>query len=546
MNIWTVLLDILILLLAATVLGGLFERFRQNAIIGYLLAGALVGPHAMDLMPDRAAIISIAELGVALLLFMIGLEFSWRRLKSLGAIAFGGGMAQVAATMAITAGFCMAFGLGLSESFIIGAIVALSSTAIVMRILAERSEIDSFHGRNALGILLLQDIAVVPLVLIVTLLTEEGTVAQMALSMGKALAAALLIGVALYFILGRVIPWVLGRKEAMANRDLPVLIAMIVAVGGAWGSHAVGLSPILGAFVGGVILAESPFAIQVRSDVAPLKTLFVTLFFSSIGMLTNPGFVWEHLLLIITLMVVVIIGKLLIITGILWLFKAPLSQSAATGLCLSQIGEFSFVIVDVARSGGVIGGQRFEIIIAVIVGTLFLTPYMVGFAAKLERMVDKEPDDLDGGESGLRSAHAPDVVIIGFGPAGQAVAEQMLHEGAPTTVIDLNSSMFQKAESMGFIPVIGDASHAEVLIHAGVASAHLVAVTIPDPKLVTLTVAQIRHIAPKTRIIARARYSRFRDDIANAGADLVVDEEMEVGLRVASDLRRIMRNSPEE
>ncbi|MDH5510178.1 MAG: cation:proton antiporter [Nitrospinota bacterium] len=546
MDIWTALLDVMILLLAAALLGALFERFRQNAIIGYLLAGALVGPHAFDLMPDQAAIMSIAELGVALLLFMIGLEFSWRRLKNFGVIAIGGGAAQVAVTITITAGLCMTFGLPPVESVIIGAIVALSSTAIVMRILAERTEIDSLHGRSALGILLFQDIAVVPLVLVITLLVEKGTMEQLVWSMGRALTMAIVIGIALYIALGQVIPWALGRKEVTANRDLPVLLAMVVAVGCAWGSHAVGLSPILGAFVGGVILAESPFSIQVRSDVAPLKTLFVTLFFASIGMLTNPGYVLENLFIILALVIAVITTKLLIVTGVLWLFKTPLHLAAATGICLSQVGEFSFVIMDVAHSGGVITGERFEIIIAVIVGTLFFTPYMVGYAPWLGRILDRKSSAPGAEKSYTENIIATNVVIVGFGPAGQAVAEELLAESIPAMVIDLSKGLASKANQMGFTSIVGNATQAEVLHQAKIASCKLVIITVPDPMLTMQVVAQVRSIAPVTHIIARARYSRFHADIANAGADVVIDEEKEVGLQIAAELRRIMTTSSEE
>ena len=539
MNVWTVSLDILILLSAAAVLGGLFERFRQSAILGYLLAGVLAGPHALDLMPDRAAIASIAELGVALLLFMIGLEFSWRRLKNMGATAIGGGAVQVTSTLAVTMGLLLVLGLGPAEAFIIGSMAALSSTAIVMRLLTDRTEVDSPHGRNALGILLFQDIAVVPLILMVTLLTEEGDASQLLLSMGKATGAAIGLGLGLYALLGYVIPALLGRKETAANRDLPVLIAMIVSVGCAWGSHALGLSPVLGAFVGGVILAESPFAVQVRSDVAPLKTLFVTLFFASIGMLTNPGFVWSNFFTIAGLVALAALLKLVITFASLRLFQAPMGHAAATGLCLAQIGEFSFVIAELGRNGGAIGAERFELIIAVIVGTLFLAPYMVAMAPRLGRFLVEASMDGDGAGQG-HEGFSPHVIIIGFGPAGKSVAEALRDEEAPTVVVELNSNLVKIAEAMGLDTVVGDATKAEVLHHAGVEMACIVAITTPDPKVVTQTAAQIRRISPATFIIARARYSRFRGEIEKAGANLVVDEEVEVGSRVAKELRNIM------
>ncbi|MBW1832152.1 MAG: cation:proton antiporter, partial [Deltaproteobacteria bacterium] len=273
MSAWTILQDALFLLLGAMLLGALFERLKQNAVLGYLLAGALLGPNAFDVLPNRDAILSIAELGVTLLLFAIGMEFSWRKLRRIGSIALGGGTLQVLVTMGAAAWLGRGFGLDRGQSIAVGAMMALSSTALVTRLLFDRAEIDSLHGRSTVGILLLQDIAVVPLVILVTALAGDASTAELGWETARALFFAFLLVVAVVLILKYVFPRLVGFSTEGGNRDLPALLAIVTAVGCAWGAHALGLSPLLGAFVGGVMLAESPFATQVRADLSTLKTL---------------------------------------------------------------------------------------------------------------------------------------------------------------------------------------------------------------------------------------------------------------------------------
>ena len=250
----------------------------------------MLGPNALDLLPSHEAVAAIAELGVALLLFTIGLEFSWRRLRSIGPVALGGGTLQVVLTGVITVGICMSLGLGLRTSVVFGAAIALSSTAAVLRLLETRAEIDALHGRYAVGILLLQDIAVVPLVLVVAFLGSEGSIADVGWGIARTLGIRGGPGRhSLHLLLSYVLPALLGARVAERYADFPILLAVVTAVGATWLSHELGLSPALGAFVAGMLLAESPFATRIRADIIPFRTLFVTLFFCSIGMLANPG-----------------------------------------------------------------------------------------------------------------------------------------------------------------------------------------------------------------------------------------------------------------
>lgn len=550
MDLWAAILDVLILLLAAMLLGAACERLKQSAILGYLLAGTLLGPNALNLVPNHKSVATIAELGVALLLFTIGLEFSWRRLRTSGAVALGGGAIQVLATGGLAAGVCLALGLGGRSGTAIGAIVALSSTSCVLRLLVSRAEIDSVYGRNALGILLLQDIAVVPLVLIMTALGGEGPMSarEIGWELGRAAGAAALLVAALFVLLNYVVPLLLRAKEAAQNRDLPILLAMVTAVGAAWCSHKGGLSPALGAFIAGLLLAESPFATQIRADVAPLRTLFVTLFFSSIGMLSNPAWAAEHWALVVVVVATLVFGKAMVAAGAARLFRSPPGYAVATGLCLAQVGEFSFVLAEVARRGQLINGELFALIVAATVGTLFLTPYLVALAPRLALTVGRLSTDVPrelhaaqeapGSVEGKLSGH---IVIVGFGPAGQRVAETLMRRHkSRLTVIELNARSADVARTYDLRTYIGDATRVEVLEHLRVGEASAVVVTVPDPKAARHVVEHVRALSPRTPVFARARYHVYRYELIFAGAEVVIDEEQEVGLRIALAVQKVL------
>ncbi|NNF44382.1 MAG: sodium:proton exchanger [Phycisphaerales bacterium] len=540
------LFDILILLSTALVLGVVCERLRQSAILGYLAAGTLLGPNALQFISSASEVSALAELGVALLLFTIGLEFSWPRLRRLGAAALGGGTAQVVLTMVLGAMVALSFGMSARTALAIGAIVALSSTACVLRLLVSRAEIESNHGRHALGILLMQDIAVVPLVLLVTVLGGQGSLQQVGVDVFKTLGWACILLVVLFLLLNRVVPRVLHLESLHRNRDLPILLAIVTGLGSAWGSHKLGLSPALGAFVAGMLLAESPFATQVRADIASIRTLLVTLFFSSIGMLGDPAWFVRHLPAVLALVVAIVAGKAVIIWVILRLFRLTHTNALAAGICLGQVGEFSFVLAAVGR-GTIISDDLFTLVISATITTLFLTPYLValapqlsvGIVARLSKMKLIAPASMQGAAD-VCPPKRP-LVIIGFGPAGQAVGQTLERLADRVTVIDLNPNMIRKAQQLELSGHIGDAMHADVLEHAGITSAAAAVVTIPDPTAARAIVELIRSIAPEVHIIARARYHRYSADLQAGGAHEVIDEEQFVGARLAARLRKRLR-----
>ncbi|MBC8329531.1 MAG: cation:proton antiporter [Planctomycetes bacterium] len=537
---WGGLLHLLLLLTGCLLLGALAERLRQHALVGYLLAGTLLGPHGLAVVPESAEVELLAELGVALLLFAIGLEFSIERFRALGRPALVGGSLQVLATAAVGTVIGLALGLPLPAAAALGLVMAPSSTAVVMRMLGARAELESPPGRAAVGVLLFQDAAIVPLVLAIEMLKGDGGVAASLFALARTLAlAALLVG-ALLLLLRHVLPLLLGSRALRSNRDLPVLLAVGVGLGATWTAHTAGLSPALGAFIAGVVLGESPFATQVRADVGALRALLVALFFGSIGMLGDPAWVMGHLPEVLGVVAAVVVGKALLAAAALRLAGIGLASAVAAGACLAQIGEFSFVLAEVARDG-LLGERAFHLVVSATIVSLFLTPSLIAAAPALaRRLTGRAGPPTGAGPAG----DAKRVLVVGLGPAGQAVTAALAAAGDEVHVLDLNPSAVGLAQRLGAAGHLGDARQAEVLGHLELASFQVIVVTVPDPRNAAETVSLARALAPGIRIVARARYHLHRDSIAAAGAEVVVDEERAVGELLAERAAEILVGTP--
>ena len=503
MEFWKLIGEILLLLLGAFLLGAGAQRLKQSAIVGYLLTGVVLGP----LLFNREAVMSVAELGVALLLFSIGLEFSFGRLKRMGSIALAGGSLQVLLTMGLFAGLFALYHPP-AAALAIGALVALSSTAIVLRVLVNRAEIDSVHGRSALGVLLVQDIAVVPLILFITMLTGGGNAQQIALTVGQTLGAAIGIVALFYLLYFQIIPRFLKGSGIFANRELVVLLTILLAVGSIWAAHSVGLSPSLGAFLAGMLLAESPFAAQIRSDIGSIRVLFVTLFFVSIGMLADPRWFLSNWSVVFLWLFLVLIGKTLVVYFIFLFFRIGHGQALATGISLSQIGEFSFVLGTIAKTGGLIDDEVFALVVSVTIFSMFIAPYALSYAVPLARwsvgLVSSRQRSLMMRQEKCTGKTSGRILIIGFGPAGQEVADALLKENLRPEVIELNPKTAQIARKKGLSVHLGDASGGAMLAHGGVSEACIAVVTIPDPRSAAQIIRSIQLLSPDLPVIARS------------------------------------------
>ena len=528
MDLWFFMMELVMLLGGAFLLGSLAQRLRQSPIIGYLLAGTVVGP----LISNASAVNQAAELGVSLLLFSIGLEFSFKQLGRMGRIAFGGGTVQIISTIFIVTLFVVAY-VPLPKAITMGAIVALSSTTIVLRLLVDRAEIDSVRGRGCLGILLLQDIAIVPLVLMVSLFAPALPDTSLGFHMLKILASIVGLALVFYLLLYRIAPLLLSYKSLFANRELSVLLAISVGLGATWASHAAGISPALGAFVAGMLLGESPFATQIRADIGSLRIIMVTLFFASVGMLANPLWFVAHFHWVLLAAAAVFIVKTLIIYGVSRLFGLNNRHALATGITLSQIGEFSFVLAATAKSGGVLESNTINLIISVIIVLMLVTPYLVSLAVPLsDRIVAFLSRRKSGPE--IREQHeelepASRVLVVGLGPSGRQVVKALRERKLQPVAVDMNPESRDYAREAGISLHLGDAGHEEVLKHAALSDVCMAVITIPDPITSINIVRIIRRLRSDLTIAARCRYNRHSSDFVKAGADMIIDEETSTG-----------------
>lgn len=544
MQTWTLVYDIVLLLAASLVLGALFARLRQSAILGYLLAGTMLGPNGFNLIKSETSVQAIASLGTTLLLFTMGLEFSWQRLRSLGKVMILGGLLQVIATMLVAQGLCMLCGLGPVEAFVAGTMVTLSSTAVALRVFMDRAELDSTHARNTLAISLLQDLAVVPMALAINVLGKEGTFTEVATHVGKVTLMAAGLVLILYLLLNKIAVWGLGTPTMARNRELAILLAVVTGLGSAWAAVQADLSPALGAFVAGMFLGGSPFALQVRADIAPIRIVLLTLFFSAAGMLGDPHWMFANFPLLAGATALMLIGKTVIIWGILRWLGMTHASSVATGLCMAQLSEFAFVLGGLGLDYKILSESNFKLFASSTIVTLMTAPYIIPAAQRIglwaERAVTRRKPATDAASTVEVPPQSPDVIVIGFGPAGQRVAQSLMGLDHAVLVIDQNVDSAGAARDMGcrFLP--GDATQEEVLEHAHIAGAKVVVIALPVPTVVTEVLRQVRHLAPQASVIVRCRYHLFAHELEQAGAHAVIDEEQEVGRRLAAQVRRFL------
>ena len=541
MDIWFFVMELVMLLGGAFLLGAMAQRLGQSPILGYLLAGTIIGP----LLFNTATVSQASELGVALLLFAIGLEFSFKQLMKMGRMAFGGGTLQVVLTMLVVT-LVMFSIVGLPRALTLGAILALSSTTVVLRMLVDRMEMDSVKGRACLAILLLQDIAIVPLVMMVSFFTPAAAEMNMALHILKVILSVAGLAGVFYLLLYHLAPILLSEAKLFANRELTVLLSIAVGLGAAWTAHTLHISPALGAFVAGMLLGESPFATQIRADIGSMRIIMVTLFFASVGIQAKPMWFVTHLPWIVLVSLVVLMLKTGIIYGVARLFRLDNRQALATGITLSQVGEFSFVLAATAASGGVLATNTVDLLVSVIIVLMLVTPYLISHADTLaERILalisHRKPLAADASPS-LPSSTSR-VLMIGLGPAGRQVVQMLLTHQLEPVLLDVNPKSREYAREQGLRLHLGDAAHEEVLMHAGLTEVCMAVVTVPDPHTAARIVAMIRRLRPQITIAVRCRYNRHMESLHKAGADIVVDEEITMGEMLS---RRIVEHLTDE
>jgi len=530
-DIWNLLFEIVILLGGALLVGGVFSRFGQSPLVGYLLAGMMLGgPGSFHVVQSEENIETIAELGVSMLLFSLGLEFSLTRLTELGARTLLAGIIQVVLTTLVAAGAAFVVGLMVAEAVAVGAMVSLSSTAIVLRVLMERAELDTGHGRNCLGVLLVQDMAVVPLAVLMTLLAGGGTWQEVATNVSRILGLAAGLVLTLYLLLNKIAVYALGTLTLERNRELTVLLSVVTGLGAAFAAHAAGISPALGAFVAGMFLGSSPFATQIRADISSLRVVLLTLFFGAAGMVADPSWILDNLAMVLLIAALLTVGKSVIVWGIFQALGNPPAVAAATGVCLAQIGEFAFVLASVGFRSGVISEHTHVLLVSVAIVSLLGSPFLVPIAPWLGiRLAALRGSGASPATAKATVPDAPDVVIIGFGPAGQVAAQAFADRPQRVLIMDLNREGVRKAQELGFQGHVGDMTQLDVLEHARVAAAKAVVITIPHHRSALTILEHVRRLAPGAHCVVRSRYQRHTNKFFMAGAHEVFGDEEQLG-----------------
>jgi K+:H+ antiporter len=541
MGFWAILLEVVILLAAGLLLGLAAQRVKTNPVIGYLLTGLILGPGVLNQVRDVASVRLLAELGVALLLFTIGLEFSWPRLKQFGRLATLGGLLQIGLTAATGFGLARWLGLPASGAVVVGAALALSSTAVVLRVLSDRAELDSLHGRAILGVLLMQDVALVPLLMLVSVLSEGKSGFAGIQDLGIALAKAGALVAILYAVARWVFPRLFQAAFSQRERDFPIVLATSVCGGCTWAANSVGLSPALGAFTAGILLAGLRHAEQARADILPLRSIFSLLFFVSIGMLGSiPS--GRELATAIEWTLVIVGVKALVVMGVFSLLRQPAGVSVRAGMSLAQIGEFSFVLAQDAFLKGLLPIQIFQPLLTSSLFTLLLSPYLIQLAPRLvhgmEKILHRRLGETAAG--GVGGGARDRVVVVGYGPAGRQVCARLRTESIPYLVLEMNAQTVAANERV-FSIRLGDATNPEILLHAGVSEARAVAITLPDPAIAAAVIRNVRLLAPSVPVVARGRYHLHASKLKAAGAEAVVDEEELLG----DELARRLLEEPE-
>ncbi|HEY4485886.1 MAG TPA: cation:proton antiporter [Nitrospiria bacterium] len=528
--------DLVIIFGCAIVVVVVFQRLHLPSIIGFLITGALLGPSGVNLIADIDQVRILAEVGVVMLLFTIGLEFSLTRLSRVRAFALSGGALQVGITILLATLAALAAGTTWREGIFWGFLLSLSSTAIVLKILIDRSELDAPHGRLSIGILIFQDLVVVPMMLLIPVLAGGGgTTVTIVLALGKSIL--LLAGVLIAALW--VVPRALRLVVQARSREIFVIAIILICLGVAWMTSWIGLSLAIGAFIAGLVISESDYGHQALADIIPFRDSFNSLFFVSIGILLDLRMLSDEPLLLFGLAVGVLLVKGLVASGVTVASGYPLRVAALVGLALPQVGEFSFVMAQAGQAAGLLVGRQYQIFLAISIITMVLTPFLIQLGPFFTRKADslhglqrwlgrRRPSDLEPHSLTLRDH----VIIAGYGFNGRNLARVLREAGIPYVVVDLHDDLVRHGRLQGDPIYFGDVTRAEVLRQLNIRNAKILVLAVSDPFALRRAVQVARQINAQLHIVTRIRYLKDLDELFRLGADEVVPEEFESALQI--------------
>jgi len=538
--------DILIILGFSIIVVFILQRFRLPSILGFLITGILIGPHSLSLIGTGHEVEMISEIGVILLLFVIGLELSLKQLASIRKTIFIGGMLQVGLAIAIAAVISKFVGFDWDKAVFAGFLFSLSSTAIVLKLLQDRNEISAPHGRNALAILIFQDLIVIPMILVAPIMAgETANVGQALLNLFLKSALIILITfVSARYIVPRLLYYVAKTK----SKELFLLTTLTLCFAVAWLTSQAGLSLALGAFLAGLIISESEYSHQATSIILPFKELFTSFFFISIGMLLDLHFFAENAGIVLLLVLAVFIIKGTIATFVTAILGYPPRVSLLTGLALFQIGEFAFILSKVGVENGLLTSEMNQYFLSVSIVTMFITPFVLLFSESLSMVLippaiqrkwgyylTKDRKKISKPEKPLENH----LIIVGYGINGKNVAHAAKYIDIPYAILEMNAETVREEKNRGEHILFGDASEIHMLHSVNLNKARVVVIAISDPAATKYIVSNIREITQSVYVIVRTRYISEIDELLTLGADEVIPEEFETSVAIFS---RVLQN----
>jgi len=538
-----ILQDIVIILGLSIVIILVFQKLKLPAILGFLLAGIIAGPHAFNLISSQHDVELLSEIGIIFLLFVIGIELSLKGLASIKKIIFLGGGLQVGGTILATAGISTALGLPLNTSIFLGFLFSLSSTAIVLKLLQEKGEISTPHGKIGLGILIFQDIVVVPMMLFTPLLAGETP--NILTTVGIMVLKILLVLVIVYILARYVAPKIFGWVVKTKNQELFILTVVVFCFGVAWLTSTVGLSLALGAFFAGLIISESDYSHQATANVLPFREIFISFFFISVGTLLNLDFFAENILIIIGLVLAVVLLKMLVIGVTVLILKFPARTMFLAIFSLFQVGEFSLLLSGVGKESGIIPENIYQYFLAISIITMGITPFLIESAPRITYALLKAPippavrkrlenikrsnkADEEFSEENLKDH----LVLIGYGINGSNISKAAQKAEIPYVIIDANPEAFDKAKELKEPVIFGDAINTTILKHAHVQEARVIVIAISDAGATRKMLTSIRQLTKTATIIVRTKYVKEMEEVLRLGADEVIPEEFETSIEI--------------
>lgn len=536
MHDFLIIRDIVIILLVSIPIIFLFNRIHIPSIVGFLVSGMIIGPHGFQLISDFDNIAVMAEVGVILLLFKIGLEISLERLLKMKKLLINAGGLQVIFTTLTSSIIFFFFNIPLTKSIYLGLLVSLSSTAIVLKLLSDSNELNAPHGRISFGILIFQDLAIVPIFLLIPILSAAADSSfgkiffQLFFAFG---AVAVILILARFFI-----PKMMFQIAKMRIREVFTIGVLLLLLGTAYLTHSLGLSFALGAFIAGLILAESEFSHQVEADILPLKDAFNSIFFVSVGLLLNIQFVLNNPYLILAITFTVILLKTSVIVFVIKLLKYPIRIAIASGLSLAQVGEFSFVIAIAGINFNLIGGDYYNTFLASSIFTMILTPFLFKVSSRISQQIGElEPVSSKKQDINLKELRGH-VIIVGFGLNGKNLARVLNETGIKYVIIELNPDIIREALTKAEKVIFGDCVKEEILNQANVKHASVIVFAISDPSSSRRGLQITKKLNPNIYVIVRTRYTSEIESLIALGANEVIPEEFETSLQIFSKVLR--------